>query len=522
MHPSLFSMRNAKHFAQPWAALAAIAVLAIAIRAPFNFNAGVSEAFYLVVGRQWLHGLPPYAGSFDVKPPLLFLLMAGSEAVFGPSLLAAKALATAAAGITACGLYLYGRQYLGALSGATAAILYLVSTLALGGTFSPAELLMAPFTTFGVVLGLAALFEQGGVRARTLLASGLLFGAGACVKQTAVFAAAPLVLALLFNRRGIARLKAFSAFAAGFSIVPVCFALYYFSIGHLGDLINDVALSAIRRASVGYVPWIKAAGLLLAGMLTILPVLVMAGVFWAERRFLRGHPAYPSILFLAAWAGSALLGILATKGMFFIYSLPLLQPLCLAAGGFLQHVLGRIQSPKRRWRLRAGALAAALLYSCYVIQPLFRDGGGNVRAAEAAADLMRREGKRPDDRILVVDRDLLVYLAAGAEPPLPIFHPLHLLCGFPLKGAEAALATAIQSNPAFVVMADPPVTVSCEERSRRKMVEARLARDYCALGHFESSVTSWPGSFTVYGLKARVTGGASTAGGKFTLESKSC
>jgi hypothetical protein len=380
--------------------------------------------------------------------------------------------------------------------------------LTLGGTFSPAELLMAPFTTFGVLTGLAALFDRGGVRVAALLASGLLFGAGTCVKQTAIFAAAPLALVLLFGRQGTARLKAFSAFAAGFGIVPLGFALYYFSIGHLGDLINDAAISAIRRAGVGYVPWIKAAGLLLAGMLTILPVLVMAGIFWVERRPLRGHPAYPSILFLASWAGGALLGIVATKGMFFIYSLPVLQPLCLAAGGFLQHVLGRIQSRRRRWLLRAGALAAAFLYSCYVVQPLFQDSGGGLKAAEAAAALMLREGKRPEDRILVVDRDLLVYVAAGAEPPLPIFHPLHLLCGFPMKGAETALASSIQSNPAFVVMADPPVAVACEERSRREMIEARLQKDYCVLGRFESSVTGWPGPFTVYGLKARINGGA--------------
>jgi 4-amino-4-deoxy-L-arabinose transferase-like glycosyltransferase len=131
--------------------LAATVLLAVLVsRAPFNANVGVDEAFYLVVGRPWLHGTPPYGGSFDVKPPLLFLLMRGAEALFGPGLWAAKALATASAALTACGLYLFGRRFIGELAGAAAAILYLVLTLNLGGTFSPAELLMAPFTTFGM------------------------------------------------------------------------------------------------------------------------------------------------------------------------------------------------------------------------------------------------------------------------------------------------------------------------------------------------------------------------------------
>src|SRR5271166_3035452 len=89
------------------AALLTIVCFAVLVRAPFNANVGVDEAFYLVVGRQWLHGTPPYAGAFDVKPTLLFLLMAAAQALLGSGLFAAKALATAAAATTACGLYLF-------------------------------------------------------------------------------------------------------------------------------------------------------------------------------------------------------------------------------------------------------------------------------------------------------------------------------------------------------------------------------------------------------------------------------
>jgi len=497
-----FPMPHAKS-TQLAATLAAITIFAMLLRAPFSFSAGIDEAFYLVVGRQWLNGLPPYAGSFDVKPPLLFLLMAGSEAVFGASLWAAKALATGAAAITACGLYLLGRRYFGTLAGAAAAIFYVVSTLPLGGAFAVAELLMAPFTTFGMVFGLAALFDRGRVRILALLASGLLFGAAACVKQTAVFEAAPLALGLLINRKGMARLRAPGTFAAAFCIVPFAFALYFSAIGHIEDFINAAAIGAIRRAGAGYVPWSEAFRLLSAGMLAILPIIAMAGIFWAERRPLRGQAAYPSALFLAAWAAGALLGALVTKALFVIYILPLLQPLCLAAGGFVQHVLGRIQGRWRRRAIRGGVLGAVMLYSSLFVAPLFLAGRSSLDAAEAAAALMVKAGKRPEDRILVVDRDILIYVAAGAEPPFPIFHPQQLLCNFPAPGAGAALADAMKNQPAFVIVADPPHVRVCEQKSRRMSLEAELARNYCPLGRFESSVTGWPGSFIVFGLKTR-------------------
>jgi hypothetical protein len=86
----------------------------------------------------------------------------------------------------------------------------------------------------------------------------------------------------------------------------------------------------------------------------------------------------------------------------------------------------------------------------------FPPGGSGVKAAEAAAALMRNEGKLPEDRILVVDRDLLVYVASGAEPPLQVFHPLHFLCYLPMPETLSALAKPIESKPAFVVIANPP------------------------------------------------------------------
>jgi hypothetical protein len=164
--------------------MAGVTACAVLVRLPYLFNTGVDEAFYLVVGRQWLEGMPPYAYSFDVKPPLLFALMAAAETVFGPSLLAAKALAMASVTGTAFALYLFGRRFLSERAGVTAALLYILSSLSLGGAFSPAELIMAPFTIFGMLLGFSAVLARRRPPIWPLLAAGFCLGAAASVKHS--------------------------------------------------------------------------------------------------------------------------------------------------------------------------------------------------------------------------------------------------------------------------------------------------------------------------------------------------
>jgi hypothetical protein len=72
----------------------------------------------------------------------------------------------------------------------------------------------------------------------------------------------------------------------------------------------------------------------------------------------------------------------------------------------------------------------------------------------------------------------------------------------------------MESKPAFVVLASPQLSLLCEVPGRRESVKARLSQDYCELGRFESSVTAWPGPFTVYGLKERLAAGTREACGK--------
>jgi len=486
---------------RPAAIMAGLIGCAVLVRLPFLSDAGADESFYLVVARQWLEGMPPYANAFDVKPPLLFALMAAAETLFGPSLLAAKTLTMAAVSATACALYLFGRRFTGELSGVAAALFYIAASLTLSGTFSPAELIMAPFVAFGMLAGFAAIAPE---RPRLWLAAGagVLFGAAACVKQTAIFEALPLTAFLVFRRPLGDGLKALGAFASGCFVVPAGFALLFLSEGHFGALFRDVVVSALGRMGAQYVPWSAVVTRFGIELLLVAPLVILGAAAWFFCGVFRAQTPRSAIGFLAAWAAGALGGVLAGRAMCDFYMLAALPPFCLLSGVFLDHGLAHSRA---KWALRGArtvAFASVMIFFATAVCCLsynIADGG----AADEAATAMRSAGLRGDDRILVVDRDLSVYLASGANPPTPVFHPLQLLCDFAFEGASTAFADSLQSRPAFIVVADPAYTLGCEKPGRRGLLMSTLADDYRVVGRFGSiRGAERHGVFALYGLKA--------------------
>jgi len=298
--------------------MAGLTACVVLVRLPFLFNTGVDEAFYLVVGRQWLEGRPPYAYSFDVKPPLLFALMAAAEAAFGPSLLAAKALVMASVSATAYALFLFGRRFLSERAGVTAALFYILSSLSLGGVFSPAELILAPFAAFGMLLGFSAVLARRRPSIWPLFAAGFCLGAAASVKQTAIFEAAPLAAFLFFGRPLKDGFKAIVFLAAGFAIVPVGFALYFLADGHFGAFFADAVIAAAGRVSVPPVSLSATAGGLFIGLMLMLPIIILA----AAACVFPGGLKNSTLPFLAAWTAGTLAGVLATRAALVIYFLP--------------------------------------------------------------------------------------------------------------------------------------------------------------------------------------------------------
>ena len=484
---------------RPVAIMAGLTACAVLVRLPFLSDAGSDECFYLVIARQWLEGLPPYANAFDVKPPLLFALLAGAEALFGPTLFAAKALIMATVSVTACALYLFGRRFLGELSGVAAALFYIAASLTLGGTFSPAELIMAPFTAFAMLAGFAAIGQE---RPSLLLvaAAGGFLGAAACVKQTVIFEALPLAAFLVFRRPPGDGVKALASFAAGCLVVPAGFALLFLADGHFRALFEDVVLSAAGRMGADYVPWSEAAGRFAIELMLVLPLVILGASAWAFSRALRAQRVRPAIGFLAAWAAAALAGVLFGRAMCDFYMLAALPPLCLLSGVFLEHGIARSRAKRALPLARTVAFASVTIFFATVVCYMPYNSADST-AADQAATAMRKAGLRKGDRIFVADRDLSVYLASGANPPAPVFHPLQLLCDFAFEKAATAFEDSLNSRPAYIVVADPPYALRCEKPDRRALLISTLANGYRAVGHFGSPRRA-KGGMTVYGLKA--------------------
>ena len=491
------SLSNSGLF-RPVAVMAGFAVLTVLVRLPFLSDVGADEAFYLVIGRQWLDGMPPYAHSFDVKPPLLFALMAAAEAVFGPSLIAAKALTIAAVSATACALYLFGRRFVSELSGIAAAFFYIVASLTLAGTVSPAELIRAPFIAFGMLAGFAAIARP---RPSLWLAAGagVLFGAAAMVKQTAIFEAATLVAFLLFSHPRKEGLKAFAVFAAGCFVVPSGFALLFLTEGHFGALFDAAVLSAFGRMSAQYVSWGDAVTSFVLELLLLAPLVILAAAAWAFRGAFQPG-VRPALGFLAAWTLGSLFGVLALRAVCAFYMLAALPPLCLMAGALLDHGMARFRAKRLRNLARIIVFACVVIFVVNTVRWSCYDAV-NSGAADQAAGAMQAAGLRKQDRILVVDRDLGVYLASGANPPLSIFNPMHLLCDFPFEGAASALANSLESRPAFIVVSDPDYKIGCEKAERRALVKSFLADNYRVVRFFGSNVGTRRSRFALYGLK---------------------
>jgi hypothetical protein len=460
-------------------------LLTLLLRAPFADNIGEDEAFFAVIGRDWARGILPYAERFDVKPPGLFLLYALIGPIFGAGVAAIKGLEISFVAVSAYGLWRIGRDYFSRPVGMAAATLYPLYSLAMSGVNAPVALFLNGFEIFAV---LAALGATPALWRRAAL-SGLLFGCAFTVKQSAVFEAGAVLLALgtqapaaqenapaaqenAANTRD--RMRCLVAFALAGAAAPLAFAVYFWTQGQIAAFWNACVLAAGGRLGGDHVGFLEGLARLPGGFRPIW--LPLAGALLALLRwpaFSRGPLARPLRLCLF-WLAGALLAVVAMRAMYDHYFLPAVPPILLLAG---VACFDALHFRKRAGLARLGLLAAAALCPMAGGFDDWRWGGEDRKAARAAAAAAAAVGLAPGEGALVVNRGMFFYSETGAVPAGRIFHPQHLLCDFPGLGGDT-LAEAMAERPVFVLLADTRLGMVCEKSERLERLQEALREDY--------------------------------------------
>lgn len=487
-----------------WAALILL-VWTMVLRLPFAHIVDDDEAFFSVVATRWQHGELPYVASFDIKPPLLFLLYVIANLLTGGGLAAIKGLEIVMVAWGAWALYRLVSRHGPHPAAVWAAGLYPVYSLALSGVYAPNLPLVAPFLIMACDYALRA--RRDGLRAVAI--AGALCGAAGLVKQTAVFETLAILVFLFVSTPKGGRLRMLAVFAGSAALTWVPFIVYFWLNGALRQAFDAVVLSAVTRlhGDVQLMP----SGVMRPvsewnGLVYFLPCLKpLFALLWlaavAALRYRRMGDTWPQPLLqlCALWLAAAAVDLFSLHSMSEMYAQDFVAPLLIVSGIVVTRGFA-FAAGRRAWWIAAYAVVA-------VAVPAFIDrddlwlgavkGRNDPKAIEAVARAMKADGVRSGDRIFVPRRGLMVYVATGTLPATDVFHPLQLMCPFATPQAHP-LAAGLAQKTAYLVVARTDLTMVCETPESRTELKTAIARDYQPV----KVVTGDWDAFTIYRRKS--------------------
>jgi len=465
----------------PWALLLAPAwfvLAALLLRAPSYIPSVIDpdEGLYILQAREWLRGGWPYVAVWDMHPVGAPALIAGALAVFGQTILAVRLLGALAVAATAFALYGLVRAAGGPrLLGLGAGLLYVGSSVMLGGLATNTEILFAPFVVAAMALGVRAaarLVREGAPPTWTqVAAAGLAIGLALTIKQVVVPEGC-LVFALLAGPawwRGVlptGRALAMAAAYAALCAAPTAaLGLAYAARGEFGAFVEGGILAPLRYAA-DPIEAVVAVRIVVGTTATLLLPFALAAAALAPRRGLRAEPRHGAAAqaaggavltrIAAVWLAVATIAV-ALPGKFILhYFLIWLPPLSLLAALGARRLVHGVP-------LGRGALAFTGLLGAVAL---------NAAASAAAPGLLYGLGLReadpprkvaaliatelpPGEPIYVVNFHPVTYFLASAGLPTRFVFPDHLVGtvgGLTGSEADAELARVLASRPRFIVL----------------------------------------------------------------------
>lgn len=325
----------------------ALILVAAAMLAPgLVLGPSLDAAVFNDVGSRLLHGVTPYVGTWDHKPPGIYLLVAGAQAALGwlgpwnavwlLSLAVSVGIGISiAAALTRLGVTGWPRS-LAAIGCSILASHYL---LALGGglTEPPAALLA------GVALVLA--LRPGG--AARLGAIGLLVGLSALV-SVQLLPGGLVVLGLALVRRPAAgRAIATALLMLGFGAPLAAVGIWLIAIGAMPAALDAIVTysTAYRSSGSEYGAMLAAslaAWTILTSMFLVAPALLGALTTWSR------NPERRGVLVAALlWIAATLVFVVAQGRFYAHYAIAMAVPIGLLAGVGLEQVATSLRRARR-------------------------------------------------------------------------------------------------------------------------------------------------------------------------------
>jgi hypothetical protein len=457
------------------AQFAALFAFAALIRCPAwgEWNFGIDDQFYALVGERLAKGDLLYVDIWDRKGPLLYLIFT-LVALISPSMLAYQLVATLSAALGAYGVNRIARL----IATPGSALLAGVAYLALLSRFEGDNLEAGVFfntlmvAAAWLLVSRFALLRQGRIDAGLVLGF-FCAGLAIAIKQTVAFEGALFgATAIILLARGgcpplgIAWRAALLALAGALPMLAT--GLFYYANGHFPELWNAMVTSNFAR---GYAdPAIRVKRIFtMAGMLGI--PLVFAGIGLhglrdasAERKAVVG--------LVMAWALVALALIFAFPNIYVHYAQSALAPLAILSAGYFAH-----RKPAAAWP----GLAAVVGLSLVLAGTFHLHDRWRARPA-ARALVAYVEAVTPHKRLLVWGAPNYLYAKIGADPVSPLAFSPHLYEGREWTGLDEALQVRriLAARPETVVAQTPlpssplnAATVALVEAYTRQCTQAR-------------------------------------------------
>lgn len=312
-------------------------LLAVILRF-FSFFPSVidhDESTYLEIARMILAGKILYVDMIDIKPPGIFMILAGFQAVFGYSIFVMRLLVAIWIAVTAFMIYKTGRLLVQDEKASLAAgiiYIFLISTWSFYGISITPEIFFNLFT----ISALYVLLKKQSLM--NYMLAGLIAGMGFMVKYLVIFDFAAFVIFffILNLRKKEAQNLVWMTFSIilagiGFLLPFALMNLCYYLNGHFDALYNIVYLAPSRYPSA-FDAW-KLLKYVLDFQIRFLPVFFFFYYALIDKKFTGPEISLTKKLCIL-WSFMALAAVLIAGKTFGHYTIQLMLPVSLMAGIF--------------------------------------------------------------------------------------------------------------------------------------------------------------------------------------------